>query len=261
MKRLSPALLEAVREEIASRGASTPGELEDRGEVEPVDWSGWRSTRQATAMALEVLWTRCEVVVAARTTSGKRYDLPSRVLGAWAEAEAAEEGFLRRMLLERVAACGLMALHQGPWWSSLDGARGSGRVEALVASGELVKVCIQGARREYITLPALLEPGAFLGEEDDDGEARILGPLDPVIWDRRLVQHAFSFEYVWEVYKPAAQRRWGWYVCPILHRGRLVGRVEARVEDGRLVLDRRWEEEGFEEAAWARAWERHAAHV
>ncbi|MCO4834815.1 MAG: winged helix DNA-binding domain-containing protein, partial [Acidimicrobiaceae bacterium] len=43
---------------------------------------------------------------------------------------------------------------------------------------------------------------------DDDGRMRILGPLDPLIWDRKLVQHIFSFEYIWEVYKPVEQRRW-----------------------------------------------------
>jgi hypothetical protein len=38
---------------------------------------------------------------------------------------------------------------------------------------------------------------------------RILGPLDPILWDRGLVNQLFGFQYVWEVYKPEAQRRWG----------------------------------------------------
>lgn len=49
-----------------------------------------------------------------------------------------------------------------------------------------------------------------------------------------------------EEYKPAAQRRWGYYVCPLLHRGRLVGRLEAHREGRRLVVDRLWEEAGQE---------------
>ena len=74
---------------------------------------------------------------------------------------------------------------------------------------------------------------------------RILAPLDPLMWDRPLVQHATGFEYLWEVYKPAAQRRWGYYVCPLLYRGRLAGRVEARRRDGDVVVEQVWREAGW----------------
>ena len=67
-------------------------------------------------------------------------------------------------------------------------------------------------------------------EPAHDRKLRILGPLDPVIWNRDLVRMVFGFDYVWEVYKPAAQRRWGWYVCPLLYKGQLVGRIEAARE-------------------------------
>jgi uncharacterized protein YcaQ len=89
---------------------------------------------------------------------------------------------------------------------------------------------------------------------------RILGPLDPLLWDRGLVKLIFGFEYTWEVYKPADQRRWGWYVCPLLHRGRLVGRLEARVEEDVLRVDKLWREKGVKlnDAALDEALARHA---
>lgn len=89
---------------------------------------------------------------------------------------------------------------------------------------------------------------------------RVLGPLDPLLWDRKLVRHAFGFDYVWEVYKPSSERRFGWYVCPLLHEGQLVGRIEARVTDGALVVERLWREEGrrIDEDALSLSLERHA---
>jgi len=100
--------------------------------------------------------------------------------------------------------------------------------DQLVDEGVLEQIQIVGSRRTY------LAPAGFLDRprQRDDGRLRILGPLDPLLWDRKLVACIFGFEYIWEVYKPANLRRWGWYVCPLLHRGKLVGRLAGRVRDG-----------------------------
>ena len=59
-----------------------------------------------------------------------------------------------------------------------------------------------------------------------DDEMRAIGPLDPLIQDRKRTEDVFNFEYRWEVYTPAKQRRWGYYVLPLLYKGKLVGRIE-----------------------------------
>ena len=80
------------------------------------------------------------------------------------------------------------------------------------------------------------------------------------------MRHLFDFDYVWEVYKPAERRVWGWYVQPLLHRGRLVGRLEGTIEnDARkggekvLTITRLWREsKSFDEDALDAALSRHA---
>src|SRR4051812_16889588 len=57
-------VVDAVLEEIRERGPITARELADHGSVDPIDWAGWKGTGKATSMALEMLWTRCDVVVA-----------------------------------------------------------------------------------------------------------------------------------------------------------------------------------------------------
>ncbi len=59
-----------------------------------------------------------------------------------------------------------------------------------------------------------------------DDEMRAIGPLDPVIRDRERTEHVFNFEYRWEIYTPAKQRRWGYYLLPLLYKGKIVGRIE-----------------------------------
>ena len=93
-----------------------------------------------------------------------------------------------------------------------------------------------------------------------DARMRILGPLDALLWDRSLVRTVFGFDYSWEVYKPKEKRRFGWYVCPLLHRGQLVGRLEGKVDGTTLVVDRIWREKHHEldEDALDACLERHA---
>lgn len=246
-KRLPAGVVDRVLEELVGLGrAATADELCDHGAVEALDWSGWKGTAKATTMALEVLWTQCRVVVAGRSGRGKVYDVPERALGtARAPAPAS---FGRWALGERVEAAGLLARAGGAHWSMLREVREGPLPDAMVSEGVIEELTVAGSRRVYLAPAGVLDRD----HPEDDGRMRILGPLDPVLWDRQLVRHAFGFDYVWEVYKPAAKRRWGWYVCPLLHRGRLVGRFEPAVEAGELRVKNLWIEDGaaFDHAAF-----------
>jgi len=72
--------------------------------------------------------------------------------------------------------------------------------------------------------------------------------LDPLVWDREFLRTLFDFDYLWEVYVPAAKRRWGYYVLPILFGDRLVGRIEPRIErkTDALRIAGLWWEDGFD---------------
>ena len=235
LKRLPPGVLDAVLAEVQARGPVTADELADHGRVEPVDWSGWKGTSKAATLALRVLALQCRVVVCGRTSRGKRYDVPERALPT--AHDAAPEDADAAFALDLAEAAGMLPEAVGPWWGPLRKRKGP-LVERLVADGRLERIGIPGTRRTWLTVAGWRDRPVH----EPDDRLRVLGPLDPLLWDRDLVRRLFGFDYVWEVYKPAAQRRWGWYVCPLLHRGALVGRIEAHTEDGRAVVDRLWEE-------------------
>ncbi|MCA9547686.1 MAG: winged helix DNA-binding domain-containing protein, partial [Myxococcales bacterium] len=259
MRALPPALLDAVVAEVRARGPLAARDLSDHGTLADPWQSGvWRGTAKLGTLALRALAMQCRLVVCGRNRFGEqRYDLPERALPTWAHAPAADGATRARdALIHRVHACGLMPRTSGPWWGALRAQQRSDLPERLVRSGELAAVQVEGSRRTYLAPPGFRDGPV----PEDDGRMRILGPLDPLLWSRPLVEHAFGFDYVWEVYKPPAQRRWGYYVVPLLHEGHLVGRMAARMVSGALQVEQLWREPDrpFAEAAFRQACERHA---
>jgi uncharacterized protein len=65
-----------------------------------------------------------------------------------------------------------------------------------------------------------------------------ISPFDPLVWDRARVKELFNFEYTIECYLPVEKRRYGYYLLPILHRGALIGRLDAKAhrKDGRFEI-------------------------
>ncbi|MGK0361995.1 MAG: hypothetical protein ACI9U2_004315 [Bradymonadia bacterium] len=253
-KRIPQAVLDDVLAEVTARGPVGAADLADRGRVDPINWSGWKGTSKAATMALDLLWLRCQVVTTARRGRRRIFDIPSRALPA-VHDQPGPADFSRWATLERIAAIGLMPRIDGPWWSMLGAVRRT-LPDQLIEEGALVEVRIKGVKRPYLALPDQ-RARTF---KADDGRMRILGPLDPLLWCRPLLKDVFDFAYIWEVYKPAAQRKYGYYVCPLLHHGRLVGRFEGRAGDDGIELLGCWPQPGevFDKGAFKAAIARHA---
>lgn len=250
MLALDDAVLDAVEADLADNGPCTPAELSDHGRL-PESTHAWKGSRKVGTLALKVLALRCRAVVVGRRRGARVYDLPERALGDVATREG-PPSFAHWVLPERVQAAGLLSRGAGPWWGLLKDARRDGTVDVLLEAGTLREIGITGLRGRWLVRPDDLERSV-----PDDDRMRLLGPLDPLLWNRPLVEHVFGFRYVWEIYKPAEKREWGYYVVPLLHRGALVGRLEAKVTGGRLAIDRLWREHpAFDDDALERALDR-----
>ena len=88
---------------------------------------------------------------------------------------------------------------------------------------------VEGVKGEWRVDPAALG-------DDFEGRTALLSPFDRLVYDRRRAQELFDFEYTLEMYKPAANRRWGYFALPVLHHDRLVGKVDATADRKASVL-------------------------
>ena len=128
----------------------------------------------------------------------------------------------------------------------------------MARPADAVEVEVDGVRGRFVVDPGQLASS----REPFQGRCVLLSPLDRLVFDRRRLTELFEFDYQLEMYKPAAQRRWGYWVMPVLYGDRLIGKLDAESDrtDGVLRLRALHTDDGFSAAA-GRAVEREIADL
>ena len=215
------------------------------------DSDGTTSTRAAKAV-MEALFVVGRLGIARREGSRRYYDLIDRVVPPELLAQSADEHDQHRhRLLSRHRGVGLMGVG-GPGELVLgtgSAAERSQLTAEMVADGTLLPVAVEGFRevRHILGAEKAILDATAAPDTRHAPAVSVIAPLDPLMWDRRLVKGLFGFDYIWEVYVPAAKRKWGYYVLPLLYGDRLVGRIEPRLERATRTLRIAgiWFEDGF----------------
>ena len=246
-------LVEELLDRIRRDGPLSSTDIEPRAAI---DWY-WRPTNQIRAI-LEGLAQAGILGLARRDGNRRIYDLVERLFPAdvLTQRRPVDEQ-QRHRLLSRYRANGLLGGRGGQqeiWIGTAPtAAERYARHAELVEAGELVPVAVEGVKGTRYALGsevAELESAArsVAAGEPASGGVAFIAPLDPIVWDRDLLRSLWDFDYIWEVYIPAAKRRWGYYVLPVLAGDRFVGRIEPRIDRkaGALRILGLWWEDGIE---------------
>jgi uncharacterized protein YcaQ len=220
-----------ILSELEQRGPLTTADFAHHSHA--VDW-WWAPTRASRAI-LEALFVSGRVGVAKRVGNRRYYDLIERLVPADILARTETEDLAaKHRLLSRYRSIGLSrpSATNDVMIGTGSGAERVRHTAELADAGVLMPVRIEGHKQVWYAPSGEREALTAARAEAaiPDPQVTFLAPLDPLMWDRRLVEHLFGFEYLWEVYTPQHKRRWGYYVLPLLFGDRLVGRIEPRFE-------------------------------
>ena len=206
-------LVEELLDRIRQEGTLSSTDVEPRASI---DWY-WRPTNQVRAI-LEALSLSGVLAISRRDGNRRLYDLSERLFPAELLAERRTEDEQRRhKLLSRYRAHGLLGMRGGNqelWIGTAPTAAERYRFrDELIAEGLLLTVSVEDVKGDRLILA---EEAPMLADADELAGPGVafLAPLDPLVWDRELLRSLWDFDYVWEVYVPAAKRRWGYYVLP-----------------------------------------------
>ena len=252
MNRDSPEIRLAHRllEEMGTNGRDS---RHQRKTDESIVWDWGRPVKLERA-AWDILNAVGEVTICDRENNRKTYDLAERVIPARIhkkqDPNRTLEDYHDWHVLRRMGGLGMVQAGQSEFWLGIHAMKTPERrssIERLVESGKLIPVMIKELPTVPFTIRAddleTLESPALL--EAMPPAAGFLPPLDNLLWDRKLLQWIFDFEYLWEIYKKPHLRKYGYFTLPVFYGDRFVARFDPVFErkTGILRIDNWWWEE------------------
>ncbi len=218
--------VDRVLEFIRERGAARSADFE-RKDGQAGGWWEWKTEKRA----LEMLFTAGELMIARRHNFQRVYDLRERVLPSSGDDHLLPppEEVRRELALKAVRALGVTTASWVSDYFRTNKRETVASVSSLVAEGAIVSVEVAGWKEPAFVHPDNLE----LIEAATAGVLKpelttLLSPFDPLVWDRARARALFNFDYRLECYIPARKRRYGYFTLPLLRRGALIGRLDAK---------------------------------
>ncbi len=233
------ALAERARRYILENGPVSSATLPIEGEIKwnsAIHWSGnWHGRTNAARSVLEQMYSDGRLVIHHKEGTRKFYDLaerhiPADILNA-PDPNAELIDHIKWGVLRRIGAIGAL------WDRRSDSLLGIWGMDAALRRQAFSLLALEGSAVP-LAVPEIGVPlyikACDLPLLNEMREAKrfkrrceFIAPLDPLMWDRKLIEAVFGFRYRWEIYTPAEKRQFGYYVLPIVYGDGFAGRIEA----------------------------------
>lgn len=198
-------------------------------------WWGWKDEKRW----LEALFASGELMVARRDNFQRVYDLAHRVVPGLQDLPLPTPAEVHAGFIEQsIAALGVTQARWVHDYFRLKPRLKDADLVPLLDSGRVLQVRVEGwSQPAYVHADhqrALAKAGRGRLVA---GHTSLLSPFDPVVWDRERASALFDFDYRIECYTPQERRVHGYFVLPVLDRGRLVARLDAKAHRAEGVFE------------------------
>ena len=218
-------------------------------------WSGhWHKDSLAARSVLEQLYTDGVLLIHHKSGSRKYYDLADKYLASDllnAPNPCQDEASFRSWrVMRRIRAVGLLWNRRSDAWLGIDMTteQRNASFGRLEQDGSITPISVDGLRFPlYLPTEDLpMMESVISGQASTRPRLEFLAPLDPMLWDRKLIEALWNYQYSWEIYTPVSKRRYGYYVLPMLYGDRLIGRIEPKADrkTKTLTVNNIWFEPG-----------------
>lgn len=243
-RQMAAAVLERIRQEGGLRSA----DFEDKNH-RAGSWWNWKPAK----MALEYNFDSGMLMIAKRVNFQRVYELAERVLPDWVDTAPPSVEERDRYWIEQGArALGICHPLQAVEYSYLKRTPGKPVLEQLLKEGVLIPVQAEQANgksaelvvhRDNLELMQQAADGALKAER-----TTFLSPFDSLFWARGRDAQLWNFRHCLEAYVPEPKRQWGYFCLSILHKGRMIGKFDPKLErkTGLLRLKALYLEPGVE---------------
>jgi uncharacterized protein YcaQ len=220
------AEFDAVLDYINENGAVKSSDFKRTDGKQGGTWWDWKIEKRA----LEYWFTAGELMISKRINFQRVYDLRERVLPDWRDEDAPDlQTVYHTLVMKSISAMGLALPTWIPDYFRLPKKSTLASLQHLVDEKRLIELKVDDWSKSAWALPEVWESyQAELRQNPEPRNTTILSPFDSLIWDRSRTSRLFNFDFTIECYLPAAKRKYGYFLLPVLHNGQLIARMDAK---------------------------------
>ncbi len=223
-------LMKFVLKRIAEEGPLMAKDFDDKTNRSWQKTKEWQS--KPSKQALEYLFMQGELMISSRSNFHKVYDLTEQVLPEGTNTTLpTEEEYARFLITQYLQTNGLGQAAEIAYLIKNTKPIVTASLQQMVSNGELLKLTV--GSQSYFALPESLE---LLDEPLARSNLKILSPFDNLLIQRKRMKSLFDFDYLIECYVPEAKRQYGYFSLPVLWDGKLLARMDCKVEKGKSLL-------------------------